>query len=110
MLRGEVWMVDLNPTTGRQQSGRRPAVIVSADRVNSGPSGLVVVLPITGTDRKLPMHVPVSPPDGGLVKPSVVMVDQVRTVSVHRLERRTGCLSPAVVAVIDARLKLLVGI
>ena len=60
--RGEIWEVDLNPTVGREQSGRRPALIVSDNALNSGPRGLVVVIPVTGTFRGLPTHVPVAPP------------------------------------------------
>jgi mRNA-degrading endonuclease toxin of MazEF toxin-antitoxin module len=72
-VRGEVWEVNLNPTVGHEQAGRRPALIVSDNALNSGPRGLVVVVPITGTARGLPTHVPVVPPHGGLTKPSVIM-------------------------------------
>ena len=40
--RGDVWLIDLNPTRGREQAGRRPALIVSVDEFNSGYAGLVV--------------------------------------------------------------------
>ena len=77
--RGEIWEVDLNPTVGREQSGRRPVLIVSDNALNSSSRGLVVVIPVTGTVRGLPTHILVSPPEGGLSKPSVMMTEQVRS-------------------------------
>ena len=82
--RGEVWLTEFNPTMGREQSGRRPALIISADTFNAGRSELVVVLPITSTVRPLSLHVRVEPPEGGLRNSSVVLCEQIRSVSVDR--------------------------
>jgi len=49
--RGEVWIVDLDPTKGHEQAGRRPCLVISVDIFNQGPADLVVVLPMT-TKRK----------------------------------------------------------
>ena len=46
MRRGEIWSVDLEPTKGREQRGRRPVMIVSPEAFNL--RGLTVVCPITG--------------------------------------------------------------
>ena len=46
-LRGEIWMIDFDPTRGHEQAGRRPALVVSDDVFNAGPAGLVMVLPVT---------------------------------------------------------------
>lgn len=46
MRRGEVYMVDLEPTHGREQRGHRPVVVVSPDEFNRA-TGLPVILPIT---------------------------------------------------------------
>jgi len=40
--RGEIWLVDLNPTRGHEQAGKRPALVVSVDLFNFGPAELVV--------------------------------------------------------------------
>ena len=50
--RGEIWMVDLNPTRGHEQAGVRPALVVSVDTFNHGPAGLAVVLPVTSRLRE----------------------------------------------------------
>lgn len=86
--RGDVWLVDLNPTRGHEQAGIRPAAVVSVDLFNHGPAGLIVVLPMTSTDRRIPMHVPIDPPEGGVRHRSFVKCEDVRAVSTARLVRR----------------------
>lgn len=109
-VRGEIWEVDLNPTVGREQAGRRPALIVSDNALNSGPRGLVVVIPVTGTARGLPSHVPVTPPEGGLTKPSVIMTEQVRSVSKDRLGRRYGVVTQVTMDQVDRILRIVLGL
>jgi mRNA interferase MazF len=92
--RGEIWMLDLEPTVGHEQGGIRPALVVSASRFNRSPAGLVVIAPITTTDRSLVLQIRVDPPEGGLMKPSFIMTDQVRTVSKMRLKQRLGIALP----------------
>ncbi|MFP3905352.1 MAG: type II toxin-antitoxin system PemK/MazF family toxin [Armatimonadota bacterium] len=105
--RGEIWWVDLAPTKGHEQSGRRPALIISADTFNHGPAGLVVVLPMTTTDRGIPLHVRIEPPEGGVEKPSVILCDQIRTISTTRLHTRLGSVSPDTIRKIHERLQIL---
>ena len=64
--RGEVWDLNLDPTVGREQAGARPAVILSVNLFNQGPAELVVVIPITRTERRVRWHVEVALPEGGL--------------------------------------------
>lgn len=108
--RGEIWEVDLNPTVGREQSGRRPVLIVSDNALNSGPRGLVIVIPVTGTARGLPTHVPVIPPEGGLTKASVIMSEQVRSISKDRLSHRFGVVTRATMDQVDRILRLVLGL
>jgi mRNA interferase MazF len=105
--RGEVWMVDLDPTKGHEQTGRRPALVISANDFNNGPRGLVVVLPITGTDRGLSIHVPVAPPQGGLAKPSVVMTEQIRSISKSRFVKNLGAVEAKVLDHVEQNLRFL---
>ncbi len=108
--RGEIWGVDLNPAIGHEQSGHRPVLIVSANDLNSGPRGLVVVIPIAGTSRGLPTHIPVTPPEGGLTTASVIMIEQVRSVSKERLGRCYGVVSRATMSQVDPILRLVLGL
>ncbi len=107
LVRGDVWETDFDPTRGREQAGRRPAVIASVDLLNRGPSGLVFVLPVTTRDRGVPFHVPVRPPEGGLTVPSVILCDQLRVFAIERLLRRRGSLAPETMAEIEDRLRIL---
>jgi mRNA interferase MazF len=108
--RGEIWETDLDPTVGREQAGRRPVLVVSDDALNRSPRGLVIVIPVTGTARGLPTHVPVTPPEGGLIKPSVVMTEQIRSVSKDRLGRRYGTVAQATMDRVDQILRIVLGL
>jgi mRNA interferase MazF len=99
---GEVWDVDFDPRVGREQGGIRPALVISNDSFNRVPNGLYIVAPITGTDRNIRLHVRVTPPEGGLTKPSVIMCDQTRAQSERRFLRRRGTVAPDIVRLVQA--------
>jgi mRNA interferase MazF len=106
-----VWLADLEPTRGHEQSGERPVLIVSADRFNQGRSRLVVAVPFTTRGRGLPIHVEVRPPDGGLRDTSFAMCEQVRSLTVDRLGPQPfGRVSSAVLDSVDHRLRLLLSL
>jgi mRNA interferase MazF len=105
--RGEVWYCNLDPTKGHEQAGKRPVLVMSVDDFNSGQADLVVVLPITGTERGIPWHVPIKAGEGGLKKQSFVLVEMVRSVSKSRLANRLGKVSPATLRQVEARLRIL---
>ena len=105
--RGEVWSVDLNPTRGHEQAGVRPGLVVSITRFNRGPAGLVIVLPLTTRDRRIPLHVTLDPPDGGVQERSFVKCEDIRAVDKERLSRRWGVVSQRTMAVVEDRLRIL---
>jgi mRNA interferase MazF len=107
---GEIWDVDLDPVQGREQAGRRPALIVSVDRFNEGPAGLVVVLPITRTDRQVRWHVRVQPPEGGLTAVSFVMCEAVRSISTVRLLKKRGRVGAVTRTAVEDRMRILLGL
>ena len=109
-MRGEVWWADLNPVVGHEQAGRRPVLIVSSDIFNEGPTGLVVVVPVTSVRRGTPMHVVISPPEGGLTNVSYAMCEQIRTISKDRLEKVSGSVGGGVMAAVEDRMKTLLDI
>lgn len=108
--RGEVWLVDLNPTRGREQAGTRPAVVVSAEEFNRGPAGLVIIVPMTTRERGIPLHVPLDPPEGGLDRRSFIKCEDVRSVSDQRLVRRFGVLSRETLALVADRLRIVLDV
>jgi mRNA interferase MazF len=110
-LRAEVWLVDFNPTRGHEQAGRRPAMVVSVDAFNRGLSGLVMVVPLTSRDRRLPTHVRVEPPEGGVRLRSFARCEDSRSVAVERLvEGPFGRVPARVMAEVEDRLRLLLGL
>src|SRR5205814_7845094 len=96
--RGEIWLADLRPTRGREQSGRRPVLVLSVDFFNAGPADLVVVLPLTSTQRNIRLHVRVSKADGGTRNDSAILCEATRSVSKGRLISPWGVLSQEVMA------------
>jgi mRNA interferase MazF len=103
-------MVDLNPTKGHEQSGRRPALILSVDMFNHGPAGLAVVLPITGQAKGVPFHVRVTPPEGGLDLESYIKCEDIRSISRERLGRRMGTVSPPTLQAVEDRIRILLSL
>lgn len=87
---GDIWDAELEPVVGHEQGGRRPVLIVSSDMMNQSPAQLVIVAPLTRTDRGIPGHVRIAAPEGGLTDQSIVLCDQVRTISTLRLRRYRG--------------------
>ena len=109
--RGQVWLVLLRPIVGQEINSKdRPCIVVSNDTFNKGSSGLVVVVPATGTDWGNPLHVRVDPPEGGLSKTSFAMCDQIRTVSSVRFGEYLGDVSQDTLREIADRVKILLDI
>jgi mRNA interferase MazF len=94
--RGEVWLVDFGEPVGREQAGHRPALVVSADALNVGPAGLVVVVPITTARRGLPSHIEIEPGESGLDVVSYAKCEDVKSISDRRLIARLGVTEPDV--------------
>jgi mRNA interferase MazF len=95
MGRGEVWLINLDPTVGAEIKKTRPAVIVNDDAVGILP--LKVIVPITEWKDHYavaPWLVRLEPnAENGLDKPSTADAFQVRSVAQERFVRRLGKLS-----------------
>jgi mRNA interferase MazF len=113
-IRGEIWLADLGTGRGHEQTGHRPVLVVSEDTFNAGPAGLVIVLPLTSKvakSKNIPAHVRVDPPEGGLKTPSLILCDQLRTVSKDRLGKAPwGMLTAATLAKVDTAVRVLLGL
>lgn len=108
--RGDLWMVTLNPTIGREQAGTRPALVVSVDELNQSAAELVIALPVTSRDKKVRSHVAIEKGEGGLPLRSFIKCEDVRSISVHRLERRLGNVSSGTMQAVEDRLRILLGL
>jgi mRNA interferase MazF len=108
--RGDVWSISLDPTRGREQSGTRPALVISVDKFNHGPADLIVVLPITSMDKHQPIHVPVRPPEGGLSTTSFIKCEDIRSVSKQRLKQFYGAVAAHTMAEVEKRIRILLNL
>lgn len=95
MRRGEIWLINLDPTVGAEIRKTRPAVVVSDNAVGILP--LKVIVPITDwKDRYAiaPWMVRLEPDrTNGLSKPSAADAFQVRSVAQQRFTQRRGSIS-----------------
>lgn len=97
MRRGEIWLINLDPTVGAEIRKMRPAVIVNDDAIGVLP--LKVIVPVTDWKdryRIAPWMVELMPnPQNGLSKPSAADAFQVRSVAQERFVRRLGEVTPS---------------
>jgi mRNA interferase MazF len=108
--RGELWFVDLDPSKGREQSGRRPCLIVSDDRFNRSAADLVIIIPITSKDKGIPSHVEINPPEGGLKLRSFIKCEDIRSISIERLIKVMGTVKLSTLESVGQRLRLLLNL
>ncbi|ERM91494.1 transcriptional modulator of MazE/toxin MazF [Caldanaerobacter subterraneus subsp. yonseiensis KB-1] len=108
--RGEIWLVNLNPTRGHEQSGIRPAVIISVDEFNFCPAELVVVVPVTSKNKNIPLHVEIQSSESGLAKISFAKPEDIRSISKERLIKRIGQLSKKELQDLEEKIKILLGL
>ncbi|MEH2372353.1 type II toxin-antitoxin system PemK/MazF family toxin [Nostoc sp.] len=111
MKRGEIYYANLSPVVGAEMDKRRPVLIVSNDANNSAAS-TVTILPITSNvSRVYPFEVLLNLEESSLSKPSKVQAQQVRTISKQRISGDAlGCLNEDLMQLVDAALKLHLGL
>lgn len=86
--RGEIWLVNLDPTVGSEIQKTRPCVIVSPTELNDNLR-TVIVAPMTSKGFPAPFRVPVS--HGGTK--GLILLDQLRTVDKARLTKKSGVVT-----------------
>jgi mRNA interferase MazF len=83
--RGEIWLIDLNPTVGSEIRKTRPCVVVSPAEMHDHLR-TVIVAPMTPGSKPAPFRVPILFQE----KRGLILLDQVRTVDKARLVKRLG--------------------
>lgn len=104
--RGDLVWLEFSPTAGHEQSGRRPAVVISPRAYNERV-GLAIVCPVISRAKGYPFEVALPP---GLPIDGVILADQVKNVDwrAHRAEVM-GAVPNAVVREVIGKLGLLLG-
>lgn len=92
--RGDIYYADLSPVIGSEQGGLRPVLIIQNDIGNKySPTVIAAAITSKMTKAKLPTHIGIGALDGGLLKDSVVLLEQIRTIDKARLKEKMGHLS-----------------
>ncbi|MDP3261321.1 MAG: type II toxin-antitoxin system PemK/MazF family toxin [Thermodesulfovibrionales bacterium] len=93
ILRGDIRWADLNPVRGREQAGLRPVLILSHDIFNES-SGTVIAVAITSQPQRAGFPLTLELKTDDLPKRSWVKISQIRTLSVERIGKMIGRVSP----------------
>lgn len=85
--RGDIYYADLRPVVGSEQGGIRPVLIIQND-VGNRHSPTVICAAITSkmNKAKLPTHIELSKSQCDIVKDSVILLEQLRTIDKKRLK------------------------
>ena len=108
--RGGIWVVAFDPATPAirgEQAFPPSALVISSDTFNTGPAGLVIVLPLTRTEHPNPLHIGLAAPEGGIIVPSFILCDQIMRISSRRLSRRLGLVRSATMTNVEEALQIL---
>jgi mRNA interferase MazF len=104
---GEIWYVNFDPQVGTEQGGKRPALVVSVDRFNAMGHQLRLVVPLTSRIRGFNHHIAINPPEGGLVRPSVAMCEQIKAQNLARFDNVLGVVAPGTLETIQETIGLI---
>lgn len=101
--RGDIYFVDLNPVVGREQAGKRPVLVLSADEISAQPLVVTVVVGTKGANiaRDYPVNVRVPAAQTGLPMDTVFLCFQIRSLDPRRFPDRPAGTMP-----VDAMLQV----
>lgn len=89
--RGDIWLVNLDPTVASEIRKTRPCVVISPPEMHDYLR-TAIVAPMTTGSRPSPFRIPLR--HGG--KAGLILLDQIRAIDKARLVKRTGTTSPSV--------------
>lgn len=109
--RGDMYYADLSPVVGSEQGGIRPVLIIQND-VGNRYSPTVIAAAITSQTNKsrLPTHINISSKDFGLMKNSVILAEQIRTIDKSRLMEKIGEVDENVMEKVNSALGISFGL
>lgn len=105
--RGDIFYADLSPVIGSEQGGIRPVLVVQND-VGNKFSPTVICAAITSkiNKAKLPTHVEIDAAEYELVKNSVILLEQIRTIDKRRLKEKICHLDDNLMTQVDKGIKI----
>lgn len=107
MRRGDIYYADLRPVIGSEQGGIRPVLIVQND-VGNRHSPTIICAAITSkmNKAKLPTHIELSAGRYDMVKDSVILLEQLRTIDKKRLKDKVCHLDDEIMQKVNQGLKI----
>ena len=104
--RGDVFYADLRPVVGSEQGGIRPVLIIQND-IGNKHSPTVICAAITSkmNKAKLPTHIEIDASAYSIVRDSVILLEQIRTIDKRRLKDKICRLRPDLLARVNEALK-----
>ena len=103
--RGDIFYADLRPVVGSEQGGVRPVLIIQNDTGNRhSPTVICAAITSKMNKAKLPTHVELNAEKYGIVKDSVILLEQVRTIDKSRLKEKVCHLDENIMFKIDEAL------
>ena len=107
MRRGDIYYADLRPVVGSEQGGIRPVLIVQND-VGNRHSPTIICAAITSkmNKAKLPTHIELSAGKYDMVKDSVILLEQLRTIDKQRLKDKVCHLDEEILKKIERALRI----
>ena len=110
-VRGEIYLVNFDPTLGSEIKKTRPALIIQNDVANKySPVTIVAAITSKYDDRLYPTEVLISAGSGGLKQDSVVLLNQIRSIDRQRLAKRLGEVEEDVMRKVDSAIKISLGL
>ena len=108
--RGELYYADLSPVVGSEQGGVRPILVVQNDTGNKySPTIIAAAITSQLNKAKLPTHIELSANEFGLMKNSVILLEQIRTLDKKRLKERIGELPHSTMQKVNTALLISLG-
>ena len=108
--RGQVYLVNFDPTLGAEIQKTRPALILQNDIANAhSPITIIAAITSKYTEPLYPTEVLIVPPEGGLTVKSVVLLNQIRSIDKQRLVKPLGMVSTATMEAVEEALQISLG-
>ena len=105
--RGEIFLVNLNPTIGSEQGKIRPVLIIQ-NNVSNKYSPTTIIAPITSKlySKEYPTNVEISKEESNLEKDSTILLNQIRTVDKSRVKKKLSGLPIEVMQKVNKAIKV----
>ncbi len=101
--RGDIYYADLRPVVGSEQGGIRPVIIIQNDMGNS-PTVICAAITSRMNKAKLPTHVELDSNKCDIVKDSVILLEQLRTIDKKRLKDKVCHVDKEIIEKVDRAL------